>query len=85
MGFDLQKKLKITLNRLDAAVNFNEFLALGLGKPHPLYNNLKGYYGVTLTGNVRLIIKPKETLDSDIFIVKGVCDYHGEKENWIIP
>ena len=86
MGFDLQKKLKLTLNRLEAAINFREFLNLGLGKPHSLQNNLKGYYGVTLSGNVRLIVKPaEEDLDSTVFVLKGVCDYHGSKEEWIIP
>ena len=85
LGFELQKKLKTTLDRLDAVENFTEFLSLGLGRPHPLKNNLKGYYGVTLTGNIRLILKPKNGLDSSVYIVKGVCDYHGEKNEWIIP
>ena len=86
MGFDLEKKLRVTLNRLEESSNFAEYLALGIGNPHPLHNNLKGYYGVSLTANIRLIIKPAgETLSSNSFIVKGVCDYHGEKENWIVP
>ena len=86
MSIDLQKKLKITLNRLESAENLSEFLALGLGTPHPLQNNLNGYYGVKLTGNVRLVVKPNDgDLNSNIIIVKGVCDYHGEKEEWIIP
>ena len=85
MGIELQKKLKLALNRLESAENFNEFLALGLGKPHSLQGNLKGYYGIILNGNVRLVVKPKGDVSSSIFIVKGVCDYHGEKIEWIIP
>jgi len=86
MGIELQKKLKATLNRLEAAENFNEFLALGLGKPHSLRGGLKGYYGIILNGNARLVVKPEgDFLDSNIFVVKGVCDYHGEKIEWIIP
>jgi len=86
MNFELQKKLKVTLDRLNAVKDFNEFLTLGLGRPHLLHNNLEGYYGVELNGNIRLVIKPEDdNLDSNIYIIKGVVDYHGDKQEWIIP
>ncbi len=99
--FDLMKKkignnraraTKKRLNQLKAAINFSIYLATGLGKPHPLYENLKGYYGINITGNVRLIVKPDvESLEPEILkecdtvIIKGVMDYHGRKNEWLIP
>ena len=56
----------------------------GLGIPHPLSNKLKDYYAIRITGNYRLIVRP-ESLSSDKIIIKGVLDYHGDKNEWIIP
>ena len=28
---------------------------------------------------------PEEVTKSTDIIIKGVCDYHGDKENWFIP
>ncbi len=78
-------------NQLIASENFNQFTETGLGKPHRLYGDFNFYYGITVSANVRLIVKPKtidlstESLKNcDIIILKGVVDYHGEKINWII-
>lgn len=77
---------------MKASKTFSIYLTTGLGKPHPLYENLKGYYGVTVTGNVRLVIRPDEEVTEpevlqkcDRVIIKGVMDYHGRKNEWIIP
>lgn len=39
---------------------------------------------IRITGNYRLIVKP-ESLGSKKIIIKGVLDYHGDKNEWIIP
>lgn len=99
--FDLMKKeignertraTKNRLNQLKASMNFSIYLTTGLGNPHPLFENLKGYYGITIAGNVRLIVKPdSESLDPealkgyDTVFIKGVMDYHGKKNKWLIP
>ncbi|MHB8170271.1 MAG: hypothetical protein ACYDG6_01830 [Thermincolia bacterium] len=91
IGNERARATKKRIDQLKAAVNFSVYLTTGLGKPHPLYENLKGYYGITITGNVRLIVKPDaECLDSqalkecDTVIVKGVMDYHGRKNEWFV-
>ena len=92
IGNDRARATKKRIDQLKASVNFSVFLTAGLGKPHPLYENLKGYYGVTITGNVRLIVRPNtksmepEVLKQcDMVIIKGVMDYHGSKNEWLIP
>lgn len=92
IGKDKARATKKRLDHLKAALNFSIYLTTGLGKPHPLYENLKGYYGVTITGNVRLILKPDtESLEPEVLkecktvIIKGVMDYHDRKNKWLIP
>lgn len=92
IGLELTKAVKKQENHLKASRNFSIYLSLGLGKPHPLYGDLKGCYGVWLTGNIRLIIEPQaEDLSPkslelcDLVKMKGVSDYHGGKDNWLIP
>lgn len=91
IGNDRTRAIKKRLDQLKAATNFNIYLTTGLGKPHPLYENLKGYYGITITGNMRLIVKPDaESLESealkecDTVVIKGVMNYHGRKNEWLI-
>ncbi len=92
IGDDRARATKKRLDQLKAALNFSSYLTTGLGKPHPLYENLKGYYGVTITGNMRLIVKPDaESLEPEALkecktvVIKGVMDYHGRKNEWLIP
>lgn len=92
VGKERTKLIKKRYDQLKAAGTFDIYLSTGLGRPHPLYENLKGYYGVTITGNIRLIIKPDvdslgpESLkECKKIIIKGVMDYHGRKNEWIIP
>ncbi len=92
LGMDRARATKRRLDQLRASINFSVYLTTGLGRPHPLSGNLKGYYGVYLTGNVRLIVKPNvkslepEALrECDTVIIKGVMDYHGRKNEWLIP
>lgn len=92
IGKDLTRSTKKRYEQLKAAANFSIYLSTGLGKPHPLVGNLKGYYGINISGNIRLIIKPVvESLDPaslkkcDLVVIKGVLDYHDQKLEWFIP
>lgn len=92
IGNDRARATKKRIDPLKASVNFSIFLTTGLGKPHALAENLKGYYGVTITANVRLIVRPDvESIEPDVLkqcdtvIIKGVMDYHGSKNEWLIP
>jgi Txe/YoeB family toxin of Txe-Axe toxin-antitoxin module len=91
-GNDRARATKKRIDQLKASETFSIYLTTGLGKPHPLYENLKGYYGVTITGNVRLIVRPNaESIEPEVLkqcesvIIKGVMDYHGSKNEWLIP
>lgn len=44
-------------------------------------------YSLHVAPHVRLIIEPNGTQDTVMICseVEGVCDYHGDKENWYIP
>lgn len=92
IGKDLIRTTKKRHNQLKAAANFSIYLSTGLGQPHPLYGNLKGCYGISVSSNVRLVVKPDaESLDPaslkkcDSVVIKGVMDYHGRKHEWLIP
>ncbi|HHW07599.1 MAG TPA: hypothetical protein GXX34_08765 [Clostridia bacterium] len=92
IGKDLTKSIKKRCDQLKAADNFAIYLDTGLGKPHPLTGNLKGYFGISVSGQIRLIVKPiVESFDlrsfqnCDSVIIKGVMDYHGSKHEWLIP
>ncbi|AXU54319.1 TPA: type II toxin-antitoxin system YoeB family toxin [Clostridioides difficile] len=92
IGNDMTKTIKKRINQLMAADTFGIYLSTGLGKPHSLENDLKGFYGVSISKNYRLIIKPNtDDLSSEylkvckLVKIKGVEDYHGTKHEWIIP
>ncbi|NLO19417.1 MAG: hypothetical protein GX121_06005 [Ignavibacteria bacterium] len=91
-GVHLAKSAKKHYNLLKASENFYSYISYNYGKPHLLSGNLKGYYGVRLSANIRLIIKPEAVSLQDqalknckTVIIKGVMDYHGKKIEWIIP
>lgn len=49
-------------------------------------------YSIHLNQNYRLIIRPineksdaKSLKECETVIIEGVVDYHGSKENWLIP
>lgn len=87
--YEWVRTIKKHMDRLRAAECFGDFLALGLGKPEPLkeYKNIR--YAIHITPNVRLIIEliadSNTIIICDELEVKGVSDYHGQKENWYIP
>jgi len=91
-GPNLAKAIKKRYDQLKAADNFSIYLDTGLGRPHPLYENLKSRYGISITGNIRLVVKPDaRSLDPislkecKTIIIEGVMVYHGQKIEWIIP
>lgn len=93
IGTEFGKKVKMRLNQLKATDNFYEYLSkIGLGKPHLLEGNLGGCYGVSINANYRLVVQPLvKNLDIEnlknckVLDIKGVLDYHGGKNEWIIP
>ena len=62
---------------LIAAENFGDFLSLRLWHPEPLEGS-ESRWSLRISANARLII------ELDAVEVKGVCDYHGGKNNWYI-
>lgn len=93
VGLEIGKKIKQRINQLEAANNFNEYLTkLKFGNPHLLQGNLDKCYGISITGNYRIIVEPiVEDLNIEnlkkckILKIRGVLDYHGGKNEWIIP
>lgn len=93
VGLEIGRSLKKRLNQLESANNFNEYLTQSaLGKPHPLSGNSDDCYGIVITKNYRLIVKPiSDKLDMEslkeckIIDMKGVLEYHDGKNEWIIP
>ena len=86
------RKLKQRYNELEASDNFFEYQNLPFGKPHKLVGNLKNHYSITLDKKLRLIIEPiTESLDPESLKkckkidIKGVVEYHGNKNEWVIP
>lgn len=92
MGLQMTKILKKRILQMKASNNFAIYLTAGLGKPHLLDGDLSGCYGISITANYRLVVKPitdaydvKSLSQCDTVLVKGVVDYHGGKYNWILP
>lgn len=91
LGLEISRSVKKRIDHLKASPNFLVFLTTGLGKPHPLSGNLRWHYGISITGNVRLVVRPDsrsldlgELKQCETVIIKGVMDYHGKK-TWYIP
>lgn len=86
---DWVRTIKKHMDRLTAAECFGDFLKLGLGKPEPLTEYSRIRYSLHVAPNARLIIEPNATDDTILICteieVKGVSDYHGDKENWYVP
>lgn len=93
VGLEMGRKIKQRMNQLEAAENFNQYLTkIALGKPHHLEGDLNKCFGISITANYRIVVEPLETeLDVEslknckVLNIKGVLDYHGGKNEWIIP
>lgn len=81
-------------NQLKAFSNVGELMRSGIDNPHPLIMNLYGCIGWSITGNYRFILdvglgKNEKYIECEVnlkekIIIKGVADYHGGKNEWII-
>lgn len=93
VGAEIAKKIIMRMHQLEAADNFNLYLTkIPLGNPHPLKGDFENCYGISITANYRLVVEPlytRKDLESlkecNYIKIKGVLDYHGEKNEWIIP
>lgn len=92
IGKDKTVVAKKRKNQLEAAPNFKSYLNLHIGNPHSLTGDLQGYYGVDINAHTRIIIKPdsknfssEELEKCDTVIIIGIVEYHGGKNEWIIP
>ena len=93
VGLEFGRKIKLRMDQLKSTDNFNMYLtSVRLGNPHPLIGDLDKCYGISITGNYRIVVEPLETsLDMEslknckVLNIKGVLDYHGGKNEWIIP
>ncbi len=94
MDINLIKILKRRCNELEAASDFEFIVRIHFGGCESLKGNFAGFYSLTLSGNIRLIIRPNainlepETLRlCKEYYFEGVVDYHDKKKktNWIIP
>ncbi len=96
----LQKKIgkekaiatKKRKNQIEASTNFQAYLDLHIGNPHSLTGNLASCYAVDINAHIRLIIKPiSNDLSAESLklctsvIIRGIMEYHGGKDEWIIP
>lgn len=86
---DWVRKIKKHMDNIKAAECFGDFLKLGLGKPEQLNGYSQIRYSLHIAPHVRLILEPNATQDTIMICreieVEGVCDYHGDKENWYTP
>ena len=87
---DWVRTIKKHMDRLKASDCFGDFLKLRLGKPEPLSGYNVPTYSVHVSANVRLVFEliceSRDAINECTeLIIKGVCDYHGNKENWFIP
>ena len=93
VGLEIGKKVRQRMNQLQSAKNFNEYLTkVQIGKPHQLEGEFSRCFAISITANYRLIVEPLNTnldLESlkkcEVLDIKGVLDYHGGKNEWIIP
>ena len=93
MHKEMVRKLKIKLDYINAAPNFQWCIDNPLGKFEPLKGNYLHKYSIRLDKNYRLIVSPntddysREGLSKcEEYYIEGVVDYHGNgKHNWLIP
>ena len=92
VGLDLTKTIKKRISQIKASSSFYAYLQTKIGKPERLSGADDNKYSIHLSANYRLIVQPittgfdrEDLLKCDSIYVKGVVDYHGDKENWIFP
>ena len=88
VGSDTAKAIIKRKNQLEAFSHIGELMKSGIDNPHLLENNLYGCIGWSVTANLRFILdiglEKDEKYSKEKITVKGVMDYHGGKNEWII-
>lgn len=93
VGSDTAKAIIKRKNQLEAFSHIGELMRSGIDNPHLLENNLYGCIGWSVTANLRFILdiglEKDEKYSQEMYLkekitVKGVMDYHGGKDEWII-
>ena len=93
VGLQLTKAIKKRKDQLESFQNIYEFMGSGIDNPHPLNGDLYGHISWSITGNLRIIfdlnLAKNEIYNLEIpkrerICTKGVVDYHGGKNEWII-
>lgn len=93
VGHDTARAILKRKSQLEAFSNIGELMRSGIDNPHLLENNLYGCIGWSVTGNLRFILdiglKKDEKYSQEMYrkeeiTIKGVMDYHGGKDKWII-
>lgn len=92
VGLELTRTIKKRINQIKSSSSFYAYLQMNIGKPERLSGANNDKYSIHLSANYRLIVQPittgfdkEDLLKCDSIYVKGVVDYHGDKENWIFP
>lgn len=93
VSIEILRNIKRKLDQLLASPpNFYFIVEKHIGKCEPLEGNMKGKYSIFISPNYRLTIYPNSLdlsktslVNCEEFYIEGVVDYHGRKENWIIP
>ena len=93
-GIEFAKRLQKRLSELEAVQNIKELFELKLGNPHFLKGQFDSCISISITGNFRLLLETginqknrnvQEVEMLEEIEIKGVVDYHGNKNEWIIP
>lgn len=72
---------------LQAFESSSDLIVSGLDHPHYLAGNYKGLLARSIDKKYRLILSfsgGEKDKKNQIAIIKGVVDYHGSKDKWII-
>ena len=92
VGKDRAIAVKKRKNQIEAASTFKSYLNLHIGNPHLLREDLAGLYGVDIDPHLRLIIEPvsddlspESLAKCETVVLIGLVEYHGDKNEWLIP
>lgn len=92
VGKDRTIVLKKRKNQIEAVLNFKSYLNFHIGNPHLLHGDLEGLCAIEVNAHTRLIVQPvaddlsaESLARCDTVVLKGVVEYHGGKNEWLVP
>ncbi len=92
IGLEFTRTTKKRIAQIKSSSNFYIYLQTGLGKPERLSGADSDKFSIHISGNVRLIVRPltegydkEDLMKCESIFIEGVVDYHGDKNNWLIP